>query len=171
MTYLNVAAGAPILASTINDLIMYGPGRPMCKMTQATAQTLTSGTSTIIAFATTSEDYDDRNWHDVVTNPSRVTPDVAGRYRVTLKGRWAASTVQLIGNVFFSKNGTEIERSGNVKPSTASNTNAYGGELIGWVDMNGTTDYLEMGMQHTTTGAVTLNTNQPTFIVELERAP
>jgi hypothetical protein len=174
MTYTNVAAGDPILASTINDLIRYGPAKPMCELQQQAAQTLTSGTSTILTFGTGSEIYDDLNWHDVTTNPSRVTPTIAGRYKVTVRPAIQFNQITTAINAFTSKNGTAFDRTGNVKPSTTSNTAQAGGEIVSIIDCNGTTDYIEGGVQLTTTGA-TLNTNTGTqgctMLVELERAP
>ena len=184
MTYSNVAAGGVIFASTINDLILYGPGKPICELQQQAGQTIASSTDTILTYGAGSEVYDDRNWHNTSVNTSRITPDIPGRYKVTVRVTFAFQFTVAGSNCYVSKNGTVYDRIGNIKhynlatsgtnPLT-SNTATSCGEMVTYVDMNGTTDYLESGCSHNSNGAASQTTNvaasgRTTFIVELERA-
>jgi hypothetical protein len=186
MTYTNVAAGDPILASTINDLIKYGPAKPACMLQQQAAQAIASNTDTVLTFGAGSEVYDDLNWHSTTVNTSRITPTVAGRYKVTARSAYAFNFAIAASSVFVYKNGAIIDRIPNIKHynKTAggagtdplnSNTATNGGEMVTYVDCNGTTDYLEMGVNQVSVAAVSQNTNaassgRSTFTVELERA-
>jgi hypothetical protein len=184
MTYTNVAAGDPIFASTINDLILYGPAKPMCMLQQQTGQSITSTTDTILTYGAGSENFDDLNWHSTTVNTSRVTPTIAGRYKVTVRGAFAFNFAIAASNVYVAKNGTIYDRIPNIKhynlatggtnPLT-SNTASTAGEMTTYVDMNGSTDYLESGILQTSNAGVAQTTNaaasgRSTFIVELERA-
>lgn len=190
MTYTNVAAGDPILASTVNDLIKYGPARRVCMLQQQAGQTIASSTDTILTFGAGSEVYDDDNWHNTSSNTSRITPTTAGRYKVTIRGVFAFNITIASCNVYLSKNGTIYDRGGNMKPvnnvtstttgTTAglqytSNTAVFAGEIVTYVDMNGTTDYLEMGTNQISIAAVSRDTNaaasgRSTFTAELVRS-
>jgi len=176
MTYSNVASGAPILASTINDLIKYGPAKRVCQLEEQTTGTnLPSGTATDIPFGTGSEVFDDDNWHSTTTNNTRVTPTTAGRYKVIARGVIAANQTTTAVNTFISLNGTIIARQGNHKPNGTNNIATFCPEVITYVTMNGTTDYITMGLQQTSTAAAAQTTNvsssgRSTLIVELGRA-
>ena len=177
MTYANVSALARILASTINDLIKYGPAKPVCQLEQVTTGTnLPSGTDTELPFIAGSEVFDDDNWHDTATNNTRVTPTTAGRYKVTCHGVIAANLTCTAVNTYIKKNGTVVNRTGNHKPNGTNNVALNSPSLTTYVDMNGTTDYLEMGLQQTSAAAAAQTSNistsgRSTLIVELERAP
>lgn len=187
MTYTNVSAGDPILASTINDLIRYGPAKPICMLQQGTTtQTISAITETLLTYGAGSEIYDDLNWHDITTNNSRITPTVAGRYKVTLRGVLSASFIVYAGHLSVYKNGAQADQGGNVHYFTASGiSTAYPGmintatvlpEFVTYVDANGTTDYFESYIYLNTIGGATQNTantasGRTTFMLELERAP
>jgi hypothetical protein len=82
-------AGTVVPAATINsqgNLATYLAGRtesggarkPLCRMRQTVAQSLTSGADTAITFDTEDVDYD--NGHSTTTNTSRYTAGTAGWY-------------------------------------------------------------------------------------------
>jgi hypothetical protein len=77
---------------------------------------------------------DPLNWHSAVTNTERITPTVAGVYRVTLQGQ---PTGNVTGNrqLNCAKNGTPFVR--NTLPG-ASNTEL---SVSGIAVMNGSSDY------------------------------
>lgn len=174
MTYSNVAGGDIIYASTVNDLIRYGPAKPICEVRHTSGATVTNATDTRIDM--NGEVFDDLGWHSTVSNTSRVTPTIAGRYKVTLLPVYAFNTAMTGTQPKVYKNGSLYRAGGSVKPSSGSNTATYGGEMTCYVDMNGTTDYVEGYTYQTSTGSVsqTLNgssaSGYTTMIVELERA-
>lgn len=176
MTYSDVAGGDIILASTINDLIRYGPAKPICWLQQQSGQSVSSGGSSALTFGSGSEIFDDLNWHSTSSNTSRITPTIAGRYKVTGKLVWAFNTTITSTGLILRKNGsTTIDASGNHKPNATNNVATLGGEVTAYVDMNGTTDYVEILAQQTSSGAASQTTNAASsgyssLMVELERA-
>lgn len=156
--------GVPV-RNAINDLhdrtaVLEGSTR-ICKLRQNTAQTgVASGADTVLTNWGT-EDADANAWHDPSVNPTRITPDRLGWYDVGGIMVWAFNTVILYSEMFFRKNGTIVERSGNLKyPSTGqSNVSTNGGSMNIPLSVTTLGDYFEMGARHVTTGAVTLDTN------------
>lgn len=126
------------------DLLNAATYRPYCKMHQTVSQT-GIGTSTIVFLTFTTEDHDPEGWHDNVTNNTRVTPNIAGEYEVTVEGVLVSSTTVLALWAGIYLNGVQYSRSGNHKSSSNNNSTAS----PTWTDtvtLNGTTDYLEMAL-------------------------
>lgn len=129
------------------------PDIPIGRLVAQAAQTLADNTQVALTFGTSSEVYDTHNFHSESTNNSRVTPTVAGYYRV-------------YGTVFMTSlaNGTTLDL--NVRTNGANNLapgprlgGAAGHSVAGgafstaqaWsisvtalVSMNGSTDYFEL---------------------------
>lgn len=106
----------------------------------ASATTLTAGAFTKIAFSI--EDFDPAGEYDATTN-YRYTPQKAGKYYVS--GMVQANLVNS-GKIIFTaifKNGSRIKQVGDVLGSTFKSA-----ECTALVDMNGTTDYVEMYIYH-----------------------
>lgn len=153
MTYTEVAAGAPISASTINDLIRYGPNKPAGRIRQGTAQTgVLNTTATAITFAAADEN-DTHAFHDPTTNNTRVTPTVAGIYRVTggvaIGGQTDFTQVQ----AYVGRNGTALAPAHRITPGATSNTLVL--PVSAEVQCNGSTDYFEIYYQASRSGAGT----------------
>lgn len=104
-----------------------------------TTQSLANATYTKIQL--NGEDFDSGSYFDSTTN-YRYTPLVAGKYFITVMLTLAGNTVdqkQIVA--YIVKNGTNIVQS----VLTASVTSGYGCAIANVVvDMNGSTDYLEM---------------------------
>jgi len=100
-------------------------------------------------------------WHSAVTNTSRITPTVAGVYRVTVQAQQTSNaTGSRVTNIF--KNATQM--SGNtISAATASTASA-----TATFTMNGTTDYIECeyyqnsGISLTVTAQVSVEFIRPT---------
>lgn len=150
--YASVAAGDPILASTINALISYGLNKPSGRIRQGTAQTgIASGATTAVTFAAADE-VDTGGFHDTVTNNTRVTPTVAGLYRVS-------GGVSIAGQTDFTQVQGWIGRNGSsnlapahrINPGTSSQTLVLPTSAM--VQVNGSTDYFELYFSATRSGA------------------
>jgi hypothetical protein len=144
------------------------------KLIGQTGQTALDATDTILSWGASTEEIDTDNWHDTVTNNTRVTPLVPGYYRVTVQGYWAFNTTIQYCGVFIRKNGTTVARSGNIQfPSTGqNNVSKSGGMCSDEFSMNGSSDYFEMGVHHTSGVSQTTNTGAgtaPRFTVEFIR--
>jgi hypothetical protein len=112
-------------------------------------QTPTRGATTKIQI--NSELFDSNNCYDNSTN-YRFTPTTAGKYYVyaMLDGDGAGTGTTLRVDLYLYKNGSEIAKS-NVHVVDARPVNGIGRSLVVTVDMNGTSDYIELyGMVDTT---------------------
>lgn len=76
-----------------------------CRVWRSASQTIPNDTDTVITFDT--ENWDTDNFHDNVTNPSRLTAPVTGYYLVSGVIRWAGNAVGLRQAAIY-KNGAVI---------------------------------------------------------------
>lgn len=186
MVYSNVAAGDPILASTINDLIKYGPNKPACRLIAAGAQTLTDNTSTALVFSGT-DSIDTHGVHNPAGANTRMTPNIAGYY--TFRGTFFMSS--LVNGTTISlavrKNGSSVLPPGgrlggaaghavttSGSPSTIGAAQAYSVSVIVMTDMNGTTDYVELMALQDSNGSDDTNASAQfisVFEMNFERVP
>jgi hypothetical protein len=153
--YSTVAAGDPINASTINDLIAASINRPSGRLVQAVAQSgIVNNTMTAVTFTT--EVYDTNGWHSTVSNTSRVTPTVPGIYRV--KGSVAAvgATDYNAVEAVILDGGSPVPPATRFQPGVSSQTTVI--PVTADVDCNGTTDYFELGFRLNRSGAGTSGT-------------
>jgi hypothetical protein len=156
MVYANVAAGDVINASTINDLIRFALNKPVGRLRQGTAQTgIVNSTTTAVTFAA-GDEIDTDNFHDIATNNTRVTPTVAGVYRVTGAVSIAGNTDYTQVQCFFQKNGTALAPAHRITPSATSNTLVL--PVSAEIQCNGTTDYFEIAFNLSRSGAGTAGT-------------
>jgi hypothetical protein len=171
-------AGSRVKSADITTLEGYSSARPMTLVRQATTgQTIANNTTTVLTFptATAVEEYDDLGWHDGSTNTSRITPTIAGRYRIKGHVTWAASNSITCCTMTLLKNGAALTASGNHKPNGTNTLATFGGTAEWIADANGTTDYFEMSANHNSTAAVSQTTNvtgsgYTWLLVELIRA-
>jgi hypothetical protein len=165
VTYTEVAGGDPILAATINDLIRYGPNKPCGRIRQGTAQTgIVNTTTTAITFAAADE-IDTHNFHDTVTNNTRVTPSVAGIYIVKGGVAVAGNTDYTQVQAFIQKNGAALAPAHRITPGATAVALVL--PVSAEVQCNGTTDYFEIAYQATRSGAGTSSTSVSTQLTSV----
>lgn len=82
----------------------------LVRLHKSAGQTINSGTDTLITFAAGTEDFDDPNLHDNVTNNSRITIAVAGKYLVGGEVQFAASTAGTYRIGRIKQNGTTVSQ-------------------------------------------------------------
>src|SRR4051812_6538784 len=102
-----VAAGDPVESADITTITDYTTGKPLVRLTQQAAQSIAT-TNTAITFGASSEDIDTHGFHDTVTNNTRVTPTVAGYYRISATYISAATVAPFLA-VTIGKNGTVVQ--------------------------------------------------------------
>jgi hypothetical protein len=152
-----MAAGDPIPYSDLQAIINGSTQKPLCRLVQQVAQPLTSGTDATITFGTGSEEIDTHGLHDVTTNTTRITPTLAGYYRLTGTVYLAASTTVTSYWSNIAKNGSiQSPRSRMVLPATATTSFSRSLTVSLMLQANGSSDYFELIGQQTS-GAV-LNT-------------
>lgn len=144
ITYIKLAAAAigslaDVIAGTVSKLVPAAALAPLFYSTQvrkAAAQTISTSTDTTLTFDT--ENFDDGNWHDNVTNPSRITVDFTGRVRV--HGHLDYGTIGASQNRFhILKNGAEVAQS-----TFFFSSGGETGQDIIWVGACVPTDYFEL---------------------------
>lgn len=169
-----VAAGDPVSSSDVTGTEDYTIRKPIVRLIAQATQSLTNNTTTALTYGAGSEDIDTHGYHDTSTNPTRVTPLIAGYYRVTVNTAMAAPTTaysQVAAAI--AKNGTRAAPQAIVRPDVASIAGASA-QTTQIVLMNGTTDYLEH-MASQINGAATAQSTtasagfQSTFEVVFER--
>lgn len=107
---------------------------------QTIAQSIANTTWTSITFTTEILDRD--NGHSNSTNTSRYVAATPGYYRVTGNGAVVANSGPVLAAI--AKNGTRVNGSSTLSTANAVTSNAAAGALAPWVQLNGTTDYVEL---------------------------
>ena len=153
--YTEVAAGDDILAATIDDILRATLNKPRGRIRQTTTQTgIVNSTNTALTFTT--EDIDSHGYHSTSSNTSRVTPLLAGDYRVTGSLSLGGNTDYTQVQVFLALNGTALAPACRITPGATSQTLVIGTTAI--ISCNGSTDYFEVWYQATRSGAGTTST-------------
>lgn len=140
---MDFISGEKLTAAKLNNVL-----QSRCHAHQTTTQTLTTNVSTPITF--NAESYDPKSFHSTSVNTARITPTVAGTYKVFGLVAYAPNaTGKRVAHP--KKNGGSIDSlpfSG-----VGGNSNTFSPDCAiasGTVSMNGTTDYLELhGNQNT----------------------
>jgi hypothetical protein len=120
-------------------------------------------TVTVINFGAGTTMVDPSNWHDESTNPSRVTPTVAGLYRCFAKWEFQTSVADEVFASFLV-NGSEPEGCEFAIAGTnirGSMSNEF------FFELNGSTDYVELEFYQDTTYTQPVDFQ---FVVQLVRA-
>lgn len=133
------------VANTIN--------KPLVRLIQAAAQSIPNTTTTALTFGAGSEDIDTHNFHDTVTNNSRITPNVAGYYRVTVTYASVANVATQLFAV-VGKNGTAGFVQPLVRHTPAATSAAKAVSATAIASANGTTDYFEGLVNQNSGGAL-----------------
>ena len=153
--YTNVFAGDQILAITTVDILDGTLNKPRGRVRQTTTQTgIVNSTNTALTFTT--EDIDSHNYHSTSVNPSRVTPLLAGDYRVSGALSLGGNTDYTQVQVFLAKNAAALAPACRIVPGTSSQTLVIGTTAI--IQCDGATDYFEVYYQATRSGAGTTST-------------
>ena len=116
--------------------------------------------STVATAGLTTPDYaytevsDLNAWHDPVTNPDRITPTLAGRYRVTVSGGWGSNGTGLR----YYAIGVNGAYPGKYRIVVLASTDGNGASnLAPEIVMNGTTDYFTVQSYHTSGVALAMD--------------
>jgi len=142
-----VAAGERIYASDIPIEEI-----PLGRMVQAVAQSIPDAVITPLTWTT--EDFDTHNFHDPVTNNSRVTPNIAGYYEIWGEYYSAAPVTPANLDAFIRKNGAGSIPSGN-RGNDGALAQSRGFHCM--MTFNGTTDYFEICAFQDSAGATNTN--------------
>lgn len=130
----------------------------MASVTHNAAQSINDTTVTVLAFNT--ENFDTDAIHDTVTNNSRLTCKLTGKYFIGGVVYWDPN-ITGFRQIFIKLNGTTILASQIVAPSPAGQTQ----QVVGLLQSLTATDYVELYVQQGSGGAlnVTSGSGSPTF--------
>lgn len=149
---MTVQVGGIITASDV--LLVVKP--PLVRLVQQSAQSLANSTDTAITFGAGSEEIDNYGtFHDETTNNTRITPKIAGYYRLTgaVFLTISSAVTSLIATI--AKNGSVVPPRSRHKPAA---TALAGSAQVSVIQAaNGTTDYFELFGQQTSGGALSTN--------------
>jgi hypothetical protein len=158
-------AGDFLIASDVGDLQDDASQKPLGRMVQSVAQTLTDAVFSAVTF-TGADDIDTHAQHDPTTNPSRVTPTRAGYYRFTGTVWMATATTPVRTSIQFRKNNVGV---------APTQEDAFNGRqhatptVTALIACNGTTDYVELwGFQDSAGNINTFVSGAAASVVEWE---
>lgn len=137
-------AGDIIYAQDIN--------RPITWITQQVAQSLANSTDTAITFGTGATVIDTDNFHDETTNNTRITPNRPGFYMFVGTLFLTNSAAITAYNATIARNGTVQAPRSRQKPAGTNVTCSTQVSVL--LDMNGSTDYVELFGTQTSGGAL-----------------
>ena len=130
--------------ATQQSIKAYADNIPMFKAYINSAQTIATATATKAQFDT--ESFDTNSWYDNATN-YRYTPLKAGKYLVIARLRYNNNTVsEKILYIYKNGSSTALDRKYNATSATITN------QVTSLIDMNGSTDYLEIFTEQNTGG-------------------
>lgn len=131
---IETAAYLNSLGAVLNFLL----NPPACRVYQTTGTTASSASGTTLSFDT--EEYDTDGIHSTTTNPSRLTPQTPGRYRIEARVAIGDNSTgdRYIG---LNKNGSNLAQTEG--PGDKTSGNIWRQEVITESYFNGTSDYVE----------------------------
>jgi hypothetical protein len=156
---VGITSGSRAAAADVLAIVGASSGKQLVRLVQQSSQSLANDTDVAITFGAGSEDIDTAGWHDVATNTSRITPLTAGYLRLTGTVWWAADTDDVSIYASIGKNGTVVQRSRIVLPSTATASVTRSVTVTLMQQCNGSTDYFELFGRQVQAATGTLSTN------------
>lgn len=137
-------AGETVFATDVQSLADATTGRPLVRLVQAVAQTgLAHGSPAAITFTT--EDFDTHGYHDPAVNNTRITPTKPGYYRFHGVVFFGVRTDYTLALSYIRKNGaTNLPPGGRLNMTGITGSFTFGVIADVIIDMNGTTDYVEL---------------------------
>lgn len=132
-------AGQIFLDEDIDSIKAASDEKPVVFVYLSGTQSIPDNTITALSFG--SENFDTHGFHSTSVNPTRITPNVPGIYRVTGTAYLAAATDYTLVRVSARKNGSVQAPAGQSGEDVNSIASWFFTTLL---EFNGTTDYVEM---------------------------
>jgi len=133
-----------VVTADIADKAVTGPKMlpAVCQVRMSAAQSVISNAAaTPILFDT--EDLDPLGWHSTASNTDRITPTIAGWYRVSGYGDWLSDADYSIFLIALEKNDVGLTPV-SARRDDSNNVSRYSSFTSFMVQMNGTTDHFRM---------------------------
>lgn len=131
--------------------------KPVGRCVADSAQSIPDTTATAVLFG--AEDFDSHNFHSTSSNTSRITPNIAGYYRIRGTALFGTRSDYNSVNCWIRKNG-----SSNLASAYRGGYSGVSGVQTGVAEViqeaNGTTDYFELVVQQDNVANVSVALNQ-----------
>jgi hypothetical protein len=161
---MSLAAGQVVDEDDLADIVAGTTEKPVGRLVQAVAQSIADNTHVALTFTT--EEFDTHGFHSTSVNTSRVTPTIAGYYRVSGAVFMTARSDYSYVEGHIRVNGTAVPP-GERKPVPPNGTVSCGASAI--VECDGVSDYFEFGVrQDNTANVASLTTVSVQFTSALE---
>ena len=132
-------------------------GVPYCLVRNSGATSIANATEVVLSWDTDVQDPDAS--HDPGSNPSRITPNVAGQYVAFCSGTWA-SNASGVRTLFFRRNGSGSDRAwGHIMNPTDGDTTIFSNFSGETLTANGSTDYFEVVVAQSSGGSLSFATD------------
>jgi len=132
-------------------------GVPYCLVRNSGATSIANATETVLTWDTDVLDPDAS--HDPGSNPSRITPNVAGQYVAFCSGAWA-SNASGVRTLYFRRGGSGADRAWGhiINPTDGDSTvfSNFSGETL---TSNGSSDYFEVVVAQSSGGSLDFATD------------
>lgn len=122
---------------------------PRCRVRRTASQTITTATTTQIAFD--AEDFDTDTMHDTATNNTRITIKTAGVYLVTATVAWASNATGS-RQAFFHLNGSNTTGTGPKAYASTAGVVGTPGDTITAIAPLAVNDYIELSVRQDSGG-------------------
>lgn len=147
--------------TSFNSLMVYYvsywgflPGTPIATLFATVAQTIPDAPGDV-ALLFDSEEFDLTGGHSTVTNKSRFTPNVPGRYMFFGGAAFDQNGTGFRGGQFLKNGSTYLLGPQNIAPAATDAQSAFNTTSIG--SFNGTTDYVELAVGQNSGGNLATN--------------
>jgi hypothetical protein len=154
---ITYAVGQRWTAVLAQQLADYTVNRPLVRLVAQSAQSISDNTHTAVTFGVGSTVVDTHGYHSETVNSSRVTPLIAGWYKVSGGYATSARADYVTLQASLRLNGSNIASDHRTGPNATSTTRGISVGPI-YVELNGSTDYVEIGAYQDNTANAAANT-------------
>ena len=148
---------AHLAANSVTAAKFAAGGIPYCLVRNDAATSVANATETVLSWNTDVQDPDTS--HDPSSNPSRITPGVAGQYVCFCSGSWASNATG-VRTLYFKRNGSGSDRAwGHIINPTDGDTTIFSNFSGETLTSNGSSDYFEVVVAQSSGGSLDFATD------------
>ena len=148
---------AHLAAGSLSAAKFATAGIPYCLVRNTGATSISNATETVLSWDTDVQDPDTA--HDPSSNPSRITPGVAGQYICFCSGSWANNATG-VRTLFFRRNGSGSDRAwGHIMNATDGDSTIFSNFSGETLTANGSSDYFEVVVAQSSGGSLDFATD------------
>jgi len=154
---ISYAVGQRLTATLLQQLADYTVNRPIVRLVQQSAQALADATDVAIQYGAGSTAIDTHTYHSETVNTTRITPLIAGLYRVHAFGFFETETTPVVAGTWIRLNGSSAQAPAGRMGTASTGLQSFSMPTIVDISLNGSTDYVEHIMNQDSAGADNTN--------------